>query len=171
MPGTGLLSFANAHWLFSSLGACNFDAARLAAWRSAGLFQGGRAKAGTGRSGGRWASRERRRPRAAREPDGQQVLPRCERALGWPGRSPPEPEFIREIDHRALISDLGNKHPLGPSSATSRNSFCILMCLKKIFFRSNLKNFKLAEKLKRWNNEYSYTHYPECAIHISYGRI
>lgn len=36
----------------------------------------------------------------------------------------------------------------------------------KIFFHSNLKkNFKLAEKLKQWFNEYSYTHYPESAIH------
>lgn len=77
MPGQGLLSFANAHWPFSSPDACSFDAARLEAWRSAGLLREGRAKAKPGQGALAAAELPRRgaRPGAAREPSGQQRLP------------------------------------------------------------------------------------------------
>lgn len=116
MPGEGLLNFANAYWPFSSLGACSFDAARLAAWRSVDLFQGGRAKAGTGCSCGHQASRERRTAQGG-VGAGQAAALTALRgeaglACGLGGAPSPPPKFIGETDHPPLLSDLENSHPL-----------------------------------------------------------
>lgn len=107
-PGEGLLSFAHAHWSFSSRGACSFDAARLAAWHSAGLFLGGRARAGAGRFG------HARLPGEARSPGPAELAGRARSGLAAEAWEEP-PGRVRADGHPAARG-----RSLPPGNATSR---------------------------------------------------